>query len=100
MKINPLRAKFLDRFLEGDLSPKEELFALCNAYKKSKQMRAAAIYSETEKRFRHAIKDHKYYREAERRIRRMKNHPKEVFGDHLREYIYNRLIFADNFETQ
>lgn len=103
MQIGKFRAAFMARFIAGGLSPREEIFAICNAYRKSRSLTSAAIYSETEPRFRHTLdaehqKPTGHFHGAFRKIKAMETHTDQNFGDKRREFIYNLLLYADHFK--
>lgn len=102
MKISRFRGRFLDRFIAGDLTPEEELFALCNAYQHSKMLRCGTAYLETDGRFRHTVpalfsvspKQTKKYALG---IQQMMGRSDEDFGTRYREFIYQKLQQSNHF---
>lgn len=97
MNLNKYQKKFLNAYIEGKLHPAEELLALANAYKKSKALRQAAIFTETDQRFKHLLPIR--YKESARHFKYMESRADENFGNKRKTFIYNQLFKADHLKA-
>lgn len=105
MKIGRVRQAFLDRFLDNELTPLEELFVICNAYRHSKTLRVSAVLSDIDPRLRHTVaRDFNLARrqpfDYQRHIRGLEQRKDEDFGTRLREFYYTLLYRADKFPSK
>lgn len=105
MKISRFREAFLDKFIKNKLTPSEELFVICNAYKKSRILRVAAAVGDTEPYFRHIIAKQLRISRSDatdmlKKARQMERRKMQYFGTRLREFQYSILQRTDCFPPQ
>ncbi|RNI26600.1 hypothetical protein [Rufibacter latericius] len=99
---NAQRQRFMDRFLDRELTPAEELFALCNAYHHIKAFRKAAAYADTDTLQRHTLAadfgvTNGSMVKSFAWLQFLEGRSEENFGTRLREFIYNTLRYAQSF---